>query len=196
MYNHTFSDASCILEGNEFLPWENLSKMNFLVGHGGVLVALFICDNCVETFHIMGRLVLSFNTALAAPIWTGYKGIGAGVLCYHFDASPHSSPPAFSGEVCLQLCGTPHGLFTKGAMAGSLVLLHPTNTRFAERAPAVKHNHWLQHQGITKTRREHGFRVLWVFAKENQRNSRDSIRGRKEKQENCWKRGKMRPTSD
>ena len=34
----------------------------------------------------MGRLVLSFNTALAAPIRTGYEGIGAGVPFYHFDA--------------------------------------------------------------------------------------------------------------
>ena len=47
----------------------------------------------------------------------------------------------FQGEVCLHLCGTPHGLFTNGAMAGSWVLLHPTNTRFAERAPAVRQNH-------------------------------------------------------
>ena len=71
--------------------------MNYLVGHGGVLVALFICDNCVATFPLMGRLVLSFNTALAGPIRTGYEGIGAGVLCYHVDAPPYSSPPAFSG---------------------------------------------------------------------------------------------------
>ena len=134
--------------------------MNFLVGHGGVLVAFFICDNCVEIFPLMGWLVLSFNTAFAGPIRTGYEGIGAGVLCYHFDAPLILLHQLFQGEVCLQLCGTPHGLFTKGAMAGSWVLLHPTNTRFAERVAAVRQNHWLQHQGITKTQREHGIRVL------------------------------------
>ena len=45
-------------------------------------------------------------------------------------------------------------------MDGSWVLLHLANTRFAERVPAVRQNHWLQHQGITKTQKEHGFRVL------------------------------------
>ena len=108
----------------------------------------------------MGWLVLSFNTPFAGPIRTGYEGIGAGVLCYHFDAPLILLHQLIQGEVCLQLCGTPHGLFTKGAMAGSWVLLHPTNTRFAERVAAVRQNHWLQHQGITKTQREHGFRVL------------------------------------
>ena len=29
-------------------------KMNFLVGHGGVLVTLFICDNCVDTIPPYG----------------------------------------------------------------------------------------------------------------------------------------------
>ncbi len=66
----------------------------------------------------------------------------------------------FLGEVCLQLCGAPYRLFTKGAMAGSWVLLHPTNTSFAERVAAVRQNNWLQHQGITKAQREHGFRLL------------------------------------
>ena len=66
----------------------------------------------------------------------------------------------FEGEVCLQLCGAPYRLFTKGAMAGSWVLLHPTNTSFAERVAAVRQNNWLQHQGITKAQREHGFRLL------------------------------------
>ena len=64
----------------------------------------------------MGRLVLSFNTALAAPIRTGYEGIGAGVPCYHFDAPPLVARctfyldllhKLFEGEVCLQLCGAP-----------------------------------------------------------------------------------------
>ena len=114
----------------------------------------------------MGRLVLSFNTALAAPIRTGYEGIGAGVSCYLFDAPPLDARCAFylnllhqlfEGEVCLQLCGTPYGLFTKGAMAGSWVLLHPPNKLFAERVPAVRQNHWLQHQGITKIRRKTEF---------------------------------------
>ena len=95
----------------------------------------------------MGRLVLSFNTALAAPIGTGYEGIGAGMSYYHFDAPLLVGRFAFyldllhrlfEGEVCLQLCGTPYGLFTKGAMAGSWVLLHPANTRFAEHVPAEK----------------------------------------------------------
>ena len=117
----------------------------------------------------MGWLVLSFNTALAAPIRTGYEGIGAGVPCCHFDASPLVARCAFyldllhkllEGEVFLQSCGTPYGLFTKGAMAGNWVLLHPTDTRFAERVSAVRQNNWLQHQGITKTQREHGFRLL------------------------------------
>ena len=45
-------------------------------------------------------------------------------------------------------------------MDGSWVLLHLANTRFAERVPAFRQNHWLQHQGITKTQKEHGFRVL------------------------------------
>ena len=117
----------------------------------------------------MSRLVLSFDTALAAPIRTGYEGIGAGVSCYHFDVPSLDARCAFylnlfhqlfEGEVCLQLCGTPYELFTKGAMAGSWVLLHPANTRFAERVPAVRQNNWLQHQGITKTQREHGFRLL------------------------------------
>ena len=62
--------------------------MKFLVGHGVILVALFTWDDCLETFLLMGRLILSFNTALAAPIRTGYEGIGAGVPCYHFDAPP------------------------------------------------------------------------------------------------------------
>ena len=62
--------------------------MKFLVGHGGILVALFTRDDCVEAFLLMGRLILSFNAALAAPIRTGYEGIGAGVPCYHFDAPP------------------------------------------------------------------------------------------------------------
>ena len=91
----------------------------------------------------------------------------------------------FQGEVCLQLYGTPYGLFTEGAMAGSWVLLHPSDTLFAERMPAVRENHCLQHKGITKTRRKHGFRVHWVFEKEKQRNSWESISRRKEKQENC-----------
>ena len=173
--------------------------MKFLVGHGGILVALFTWDDCVETFLLMGRLVLSFNTALAAPIRTGYEGIGAGVPCYHFDAPPlvarctfylYLLYKLFEGEVCLQLCGAPYRLFTKGAMAGSWVLLHPTNTRFAERVPAVRQNNWLQHQGITKAQREHGFRLLWVFAKENQRNSRELIRGRKEKNKTTGNAGK------
>ena len=63
----------------------------------------------------------------------------------------------FQGEFCLQLCGTPYGLFTKGAMAGSWVLLHPPNKLFAERVPAVRQNHWLEHQGITKIRRKTEF---------------------------------------
>ena len=179
--------------------------MKFLVGHGGILVALFTWDDCVEAFLLMGRLILSFNAALAAPIRTGYEGIGAGVPCYHFDAPPLVARCAFyldllhkllEGEVFLQSCGTPYGLFTKGAMAGSWVLLHPTDTRFAERVSAVRQNNWLQHQGITKTQREHGFRLLWVFAKENQRDSRELIRGRKEKKENYRKRGKMRSTRE
>ena len=65
----------------------------------------------------MGRSVLSFNTALAAPIRTGYEGIGA-------DAPPPVARSAFylnlfrqlfQGEVCLKLYGNPYGLFTKGA---------------------------------------------------------------------------------
>ena len=143
--------------------------MKFLVGHGGILVALFTRDDCVEAFLLMGRLILSFNTALAASIRTGYEGIGAGVPCYHFDAPPLVARctfyldllyKLFEGEVCLQLCGAPYRLFTKGAMAGSWVLLHPTNTSFAERVAAVRQNNWLQHQGITKAQREHGFRLL------------------------------------
>ena len=72
----------------------------------------------------MGRSVLSFNTVLAAPIRTGYEGIGAGVLCHHVDAPPLVARSAFylnifrqlfQGEVCLKLHGTPYGLFTKGA---------------------------------------------------------------------------------
>ena len=99
----------------------------------------------------------------------GYEGIGAGVLSYHVDAPPFVAHYAFylnllyhlfQGEVCLQLYGTLYGLsFTKRVMAGSWVLLHPANTLFAEHMPAVRQNHWLQHQGITKTRRKHGFRV-------------------------------------
>ena len=73
----------------------------------------------------MGRCVLSFNTALSAPIRTGYEGIGAGVLCHHVDAPPLVARSAFylnlfrklevKCEVCLKLYGTPYGLFTKGA---------------------------------------------------------------------------------
>ena len=72
----------------------------------------------------MGRSVLSFNTALAAPIRTGYEGIGAGVQYHHVDAPPLVARSAFylnlfrklfQGEVCLKLYGTPYGLFTKGA---------------------------------------------------------------------------------
>ena len=62
----------------------------------------------------MGWLVLSFNTAFAGPIRTGYEGIGAGVLCYHFDAPLILLHQLFQGEVCLQLCGTPHGLLQRG----------------------------------------------------------------------------------
>ena len=117
-----------------------------------------------------------FNTVLASPIRTGYEGIRAGVSCYLFDARPLVACCAFyldllhqlfQGEVYLQLCGTPYGLFTKGAMAGSWVLLHPANTRFAECVPAVRKNNWLQHQCITKRHREHEFWVLWVFARES-----------------------------
>ena len=144
--------------------------MKFLVGHSGILVALFTCDDCIETFILMSWLILSFNTVLASPIRTGYPHIiRAGVLCYHFDARPLVVCCAFyldllhqlfQGEVYLQLCGTPYGLFTKGAMAGSWVLLHPANTRFAECVPAVRKNNWLQHQCITKRHREHEFRLL------------------------------------
>ena len=151
--------------------------MKFLVGHSGILVALFTCDDCIETFILMSWLILSFNTVLASPIRTGYPHIiRAGVLCYHFDALPLVVCCAFyldllhqlfQGEVYLQLCGTPYGLFTKGAMAGSWVLLHPANTRFAECVPAVRKNNWLQHQCITKRHREHEFRLVWVFARES-----------------------------
>ena len=98
------------------------SRMKFLVGHSGILVALFTCDDCIETFILMSWLILSFNTVLAAPIRTGYEGIRAGVSCYHFDARPLVACCAFyldllhqlfQGEVYLQLCGTPYGLFTK-----------------------------------------------------------------------------------
>ena len=60
----------------------------------------------------MGWSVLSFNTALAAPIRTGYEGIGASVLCHHVDAPPLVARSAcylnvfrqlFQGEVCLKL---------------------------------------------------------------------------------------------
>ena len=135
--------------------------MKFVVGHGGVLVALFTRDDCVESFYLMGRSVLSSINALVTP--------GAGVLCYHDDAPPFVARCAFylnllyhlfQDEVSLQLYGTPYGLsFTKRAMAGSSILLHPANTLFAERMPVVRQNHSLQHQGITKTRRKHGFRV-------------------------------------
>ena len=136
--------------------------MKFLVGHSGILVALFTCDDCIETFILMSWLILSFNTVLASPIRTGYEGIRAGVSCYHFDARPLVACCAFyldllhqlfQGEVYLQLCGTPYGLFTKGAMAGSWVLSHPANTCFAECVPAVRKNNWLQHQCITKRQR-------------------------------------------
>ena len=69
------------------------------------------------------------------------------MLYNHFDAPPLVARCAFHlnllhqlfhNEVCLQLCGTPYGLFTNGTMAGSWVLLHLANTRFAERVPAVR----------------------------------------------------------
>ena len=44
-------------------------------------------------------------------------------------------------------------------MAGSWVLLHPANTRFAERVIAVRQNNWLQYQCITKRQREHEFQL-------------------------------------
>ena len=106
--------------------------MKFLVGHSGILVALFTCDDCTETFILMSWLILSFNTVLAAPIRTGYEGIRAGVSCYHFDARPLVACCAFyldllhqlfQGEVYLQLCGTPYGLFTKFTFKFTLGLL-------------------------------------------------------------------------
>ena len=108
------------------------SRMKFLVGHSGILVALFTCDDCIETFILMSWLILSFNTVLAAPIRTGYEGIRAGVSCYHFDARPLVACCAFyldllhqlfQGEVYLQLCGTPYGLFTKFTFKFTLGLL-------------------------------------------------------------------------
>ena len=44
-------------------------------------------------------------------------------------------------------------------MAGSWVLLHPANTRFAERVIVVRQNNWLQYQCITKRQREHEFQL-------------------------------------
>ena len=61
-------------------------------------------------------------------------------------------------------------------MAGSWVLLHPANTRFAERVIAVRQNNWLQHQCITKRQREYEFQLLWVFARESKEFTRANQR--------------------
>ena len=177
--------------------------MKFLVGHSGILVALFTCDDCIETFILMSWLILSFNTVLASPIRTGFEGIRPGVSCYHFDARPLVACCAFyldllhqlfQGEVYLQLCGTLYGLFTKGAMAGSWGLLHPANTRFAECVPAVGKIIGFSINVSLKDIKNMNFDCS-EFLQENQRNSHEPIRGRKEKKK-TQKYGKMRPTHE
>ena len=60
----------------DFSPWASLLKMKLLVGHGGILVALFTCNDCIETFLLMSWLILSFNTVLAAPIEQDMRASG------------------------------------------------------------------------------------------------------------------------
>ena len=78
----------------------------------------------------MGWCVLSFNTTLAAPIRTGYEGIGAGVLCHHVDAPPLVARSAFylnlfrqlfQGEVVLSCMELHMGFGAKGKIIGSSI---------------------------------------------------------------------------
>ena len=179
------------------------SRMKFLVGHSGILVALFTCDDCIETFILMSWLILSFNTVLAAPIRTGYEGIRAGVSCYHFDARPLVACCAFyldllhqlfQGEVYLQLCGTPYGLFTKGAMAGSwfccTLLIHVLQNVCPKSGKIIGSSINVSLKDIGNMNFD-----CSEFLQENQRNSHVPIRGRKEKKK-TQKYGKMRPTRE
>ena len=52
-------------------------------------------------------------------------------------------------------------------MAGSWVLLHPANTRFAERVIAVRQNNWLQYQ-LPKDKENMNFNCVYVSAFESQ----------------------------
>ena len=96
--------------------------MKFVVGHGGVLVALFTWDDCIESFFLMGWSVLSFINALATPIRiSGHWGRRVVLprrcspFCCTLCILPQSSLPPFLGCSLSSVVWNSVWAFTKGA---------------------------------------------------------------------------------
>ena len=96
--------------------------MKFVVGHGGVLMALFTWDDCVESFLLIGQSVLSSINALVAPIriW-GHRDRRVVLprrcspFCCTLCILPQSSQPPFLGWSLSSVVWNSVWAFTKGA---------------------------------------------------------------------------------